>query len=146
MISEIYDIMLSVMPLHKDHPFEMVSLKNGASVYLFGQRKALMQQRKDHVKLSIYTSGDDLVTFKVSSVDILCADPEFRHAVLSAYKHAKNNEPLEEFGCCNDFVACSDNKRCLHDDDPYYRGCLYRKNLESGRIFYGKNRNQEDGI
>lgn len=146
MILSIYNAMLAIMPVHKDRPFEFAPLKNGASVYMFGQRKALMQQRKDHIKLTVYTKMEESTVFKVTSTDILCADPEFAHAVLDAYEHAKNNEALEMFGCCNDFVACSDNMCCLHDDDPYYRGCMYRKNLESGRIFYGKNRNQEDGI
>lgn len=45
------------------------------------------------------------------------------------------------FGCCNDFVICSDAGQCHKKDDPYYRGCLYRKNLEAGRVFYGKNKN-----
>ena len=44
------------------------------------------------------------------------------------------------FGCCNDFVLCSDAKKCIKTKDPYYKGCLYRKNLEEGNIFYGKNK------
>ena len=47
------------------------------------------------------------------------------------------------FACCNSFVQCSDAKRCLHEDDRDYNGCHYRKNLEAGRIFYGKNKNIE---
>ncbi len=45
------------------------------------------------------------------------------------------------FGCCNDFVRCSDARKCLKSDNPDYKGCQYRKNLEAGRIFYGVNRN-----
>ncbi len=45
------------------------------------------------------------------------------------------------FGCCNDFIICSDALKCHKKADPFYRGCLYRKNLEAGRVFYGKNRN-----
>lgn len=48
---------------------------------------------------------------------------------------------VEKFGCCNDFIACSDARMCLHQDDRFYNGCYYRKNLEAGRIFYGKNKN-----
>ena len=47
----------------------------------------------------------------------------------------------EVFGCCNDFVKCSDQKQCIHPEDRFYNGCMYRTNLEAGRIFYGKNRN-----
>lgn len=49
--------------------------------------------------------------------------------------------PVEPFGCCSSFVACSDARACLYPHDRFYNGCYYRKNLEAGRIFYGKNRN-----
>lgn len=43
------------------------------------------------------------------------------------------------FGCCSSFEICSDNLGCLHSDDNEYIGCQYRKNLEAGKVFYGKN-------
>lgn len=42
----------------------------------------------------------------------------------------------ELFGCCNSYVECSNAGHCIRQD---YTGCYYRKNLEAGRIFYGKN-------
>ncbi len=45
------------------------------------------------------------------------------------------------FGCCSKFVECSDAKKCVHENKLYATACMYRMNLESGRIFYGKNRN-----
>lgn len=45
------------------------------------------------------------------------------------------------FACCNDFERCSDAMSCLHPYDIFYNHCLYRTNLEAGRIFYGKNKN-----
>ena len=50
------------------------------------------------------------------------------------------------FGCCNDFIRCSDELHCLKADNPEYKGCLYRKNLEAGNVFYGVNKGitQED--
>lgn len=42
-------------------------------------------------------------------------------------------------GCCGLYLKCSDAKQCLHPDSPVSENCLYRKNLEAGRIFYGKN-------
>ena len=48
---------------------------------------------------------------------------------------------IDQFGCCNDFMACSDAGHCLHAEDRFYNGCLYRVNLEAGKIFYGINRN-----
>lgn len=55
-----------------------------------------------------------------------------------------NRQSVEAFGCCNDHVRCSDAGHCLHADDKFYLGCIYRKKLEAGCIFYGKNRNMED--
>ena len=45
------------------------------------------------------------------------------------------------FGCCAHYVQCSDEKHCVHDNPFYSCGCTYRKNLDTGKIFYGKNRN-----
>ncbi len=46
------------------------------------------------------------------------------------------------FGCCSRFIECSDARKCVHADDPYYLRCYYRRHhLEAGRIFYGVNCN-----
>ena len=47
------------------------------------------------------------------------------------------------FGCCSQMEACSDARKCLHTNKLYSKACMYRENLESGRIFYGKNRNTD---
>lgn len=44
------------------------------------------------------------------------------------------------FGCCSLFEACSDARKCLHENKLYSTACSYRHNLEHGRIFYGKNK------
>ena len=45
------------------------------------------------------------------------------------------------FGCCSRFNDCSDAKKCVHDNKLYSKACMYRRYLDSGEIFYGKNRN-----
>lgn len=45
------------------------------------------------------------------------------------------------FGCCDRFRLCSDAKKCVHENKLYSTACMYRMNLDSGHIFYGKNRN-----
>lgn len=45
----------------------------------------------------------------------------------------------EKFSCCSSYMQCSDAKKCLHADDPLYQGCAYRCNLDTEKIFYGKN-------
>ena len=52
-------------------------------------------------------------------------------------------EPSNKIGCCGRFNDCSDLKKCVHENTFYARACYYRKNLDSGRIFYGKNRNTD---
>lgn len=47
----------------------------------------------------------------------------------------------DPFGCCSRYIQCSDAKKCIHPDPVFASACMYRKNLESGKIFYGKNRN-----
>lgn len=45
----------------------------------------------------------------------------------------------EDFGCCSRYHQCSDAKACLIPDRAYSKSCIYRKSLEAGTIFYGKN-------
>lgn len=52
-------------------------------------------------------------------------------------------EPSTKIGCCGRFNYCSDFKKCVHENTFYARACYYRKNLDSGKIFYGENRNVE---
>ncbi len=47
----------------------------------------------------------------------------------------------ESFACCGRYVECSDAKKCTHPDSMIAMACAYRKNLEGGRIFYGRNKN-----
>lgn len=51
------------------------------------------------------------------------------------------NFSTDFFGCCALYETCSNEKKCIHSDKLYATGCFYRRNLESGKIFYGKNKN-----
>lgn len=44
--------------------------------------------------------------------------------------------PQYKFGCCSRYKECSHEKKCIHPDLFYARGCQYKKNLDSGIIFY----------
>lgn len=48
---------------------------------------------------------------------------------------------LNNFGCCDLYLECSNEKKCIHPDLIYAIACFYRKNLSAGKIFYGENRN-----
>lgn len=66
-------------------------------------------------------------------------------ALIEALKVRKRylfrNLITETFGCCNDFMRCSEAECCIHQNDRFYNGCTYRTNLEQGKIFYGSKRN-----
>ncbi len=68
-------------------------------------------------------------------------DPDFIKLISDIFLDALSLEP---FGCCHKYVACSDAKKCLHDDLIYATACMYRRNLEKGKIFYGENKNNQN--
>lgn len=50
--------------------------------------------------------------------------------------HLQTLFTFEQFGCCSRYRECSKLKYCTHEN-PFYSGaCMYRKNLEAGKIFY----------
>lgn len=57
---------------------------------------------------------------------------------LAVENYVSTSEP---FGCCDLYEKCSDAKRCLHPSFFRRTVCAYKKNLEAGRVFYGKNAN-----
>ena len=59
--------------------------------------------------------------------------------ILDLYDEAYEQINTETFSCCSRYVECSDAKMCIHPDKILAKGCFYKKNLEKGRIFYGKN-------
>lgn len=60
--------------------------------------------------------------------------------LLAFYQTTVSIPPDDIFGCCHLYEQCSDAGHCLQGID-YKRSCSYAKNLEAGRIFYGKNHN-----
>lgn len=47
---------------------------------------------------------------------------------------------VDTFGCCHRYLECSNEKKCIHPNMIQSLGCLYKRNLENGRIFYGINK------
>ena len=64
----------------------------------------------------------------------------YRSLLLLAVKDAVDRYP-KEWDCCSRYMECSDAKMCTHPDKTFALACGYRKILNSGRIFYGENRN-----
>ncbi len=55
---------------------------------------------------------------------------------IVAIYYVEHFEPSDKFGCCSKYKECSADGKCLHDNLFYSKACWYRKNLESGKIFY----------
>ncbi|MEA5073416.1 MAG: hypothetical protein VB030_04495 [Eubacterium aggregans] len=73
----------------------------------------------------------------------------FSPSLQKIYNHMLNQyTDREQFGCCHRYVECSDAMKCLlsgSDEDTtiFSNSCMYKENLENGKIFYGKNRNTD---
>jgi hypothetical protein len=61
----------------------------------------------------------------------------FYDMVMSTIDNSESkNVNTAPFGCCSQYKECSDAKKCIHPDKERSKYCQYRKNLESGKIFY----------
>ncbi len=76
------------------------------------------------------------VFMDLDSADIL---PYLEDLIRYRLVNYKSTEPT--YGCCHLYKDCSDAGKCVSGDKIYATACSYRKNLEAGRVFYGRNRN-----
>lgn len=73
------------------------------------------------------------------SIDSEVLIPFLLSLVESALDGYRTNQP--QFGCCHRYDECSNVRKCIHPNMLYSTACSYRANLESGRVFYGSNKN-----
>lgn len=125
------------------------SLTLGNNTFL--RTKRMKETYRLYIKKSVF---DELSISPFVEIKELLSEPDFitlnfteksdeyydivEYCVNSAVKYF---QPLNVFMCCSLYNACSDKKKCIHRDRLYAKGCWYRKNLEKGKIFYGKNKN-----
>lgn len=57
------------------------------------------------------------------------------------HERCYSEQSVDNFGCCSRYVQCSGERKCVHPDRDFARGCAYKVHLDGGRVFYGKNRN-----
>ena len=127
-----------------------VNKDDSLSVFVYGLLifKLIKQskQYKVNVKynLSDYSTPDTKDGFATYTVDI-GNEQEIEEYIQLIFKnidkYVYDNYAAETFGCCSRFIACSDAKHCVHPDELHAKGCMYKGNLDKGRIFYGKNKN-----
>lgn len=127
--------------------------KTSSSIFMFGSLafSIKMNSRSQYIETTA-TSAEEFVSLipgassaKTGYRFPIACDKDtataYEEMISAVYEQLKSSAVGERFGCCNDFIRCSDARECLHKDNPEYNGCYYRRNLEIGRIFYGKNRN-----
>lgn len=113
-----------------------IKLKNGIELLVRNfqfecipvPESAKLKILKDTVFKHIVFSTNDISVFDY-----------IRENILWCLKNYRSKE--KSFGCCSQFMRCSDEKRCVHQNKLYSTACMYRRNLEAGKIFFGKNRN-----
>lgn len=66
---------------------------------------------------------------------------EYSPDIYQIFKYEFNNIHGEEFGCCSQYMECSDARKCINSDFIFSLSCYYRTNLLKGKIFYGANKN-----
>ena len=132
-----------------DDLFSWNATSNGRSYSFYGTKVFEFTPRKNKmVNSKLKVAPEVLKTMGIEaeaySVLVIVTDTEM-NAFVDALKKRKRilfrNLISETFGCCNDFMRCSEAEACIHQDDRFYNGCTYRTNLEQGRIFYGSKRN-----
>lgn len=86
------------------------------------------------------TDGKELTRYnvlvRVDSEELL---PYLERLMRYRLIQYKSKEPT--YGCCHLYEECSNAKRCVSKEKFYATVCAYKRNLDAGRIFYGKNRN-----
>ena len=125
--------------------------QNGVSFFIYGRKSFELVRSKKGMTLRVsgsfmqllYPNREDIddEKFYMLPVDQIPIFPDY----LRQYKkYVFRNLITDTFACCHRFVQCSDNRACLMPYDRTYNGCHYRRNLEKGLIFYGKNRNADE--
>lgn len=97
--------------------------------FLPGDAEILPQTKSDK------STGTIKVRFNCTSITLV--DYIRRN---TEYCIKKYTSKASRFGCCSMFNECSDSKKCVHQNKLYSKACMYRDNLEQGRIFYGENK------
>ena len=64
----------------------------------------------------------------------------YKNFLIRVVGETVNRYP-KEWDCCSLYEQCSNAKTCVHEDKKFALRCGYRKILNAGKVFYGKNRN-----
>lgn len=114
--------------IHKN-VFDNIQCPNNVIYKIINEKKEEKKKKNTvppHVIISFPTDNSEFYNYVESII---------------LYRLAHYRTKSSTFSCCSKFHQCSDAKKCVHENKLYSTACTYRKNLDNGRIFYGKNRN-----
>lgn len=137
-MNEILDFIIqSLDNLEGDKPYIFNSKTNKWNSIKIGNKTLLKVETGKSV--TIYDAVEDRnICYK--STEILKIVKDNINIIKNTYTLFMLESDDDMFGCCSSYMECSNQKKCIKDND-FSRNCYYRKNLEIGKIFYGKNRN-----
>lgn len=92
---------------------------------------------------------DLFANYQISQIK---SDPDFIRVHFSSIEDIKNMKeafvsiiksfPMPiAFDVCSRYMQCSDALQCVNPDHKHALGCSYKRKLENGIVFFGKNRN-----
>ena len=124
--------------------------KKHYSIFFVNTLLFRITERKTAIRFefrSIYNDYfNDLITrdkqgWVIVEVAKLIELEKYRKELLEILNFEFSRVQGEPFGCCSQYVECSDKKKCVKTDFLVSLACLYRLNLLQNKIFYGVNKN-----
>lgn len=85
--------------------------------------------------ISKIASAPDFIRVHFDSIQDI---EKMQEGILTAIKSIS---APPSFDICSRYEKCSNELRCLHPDPRHSLECTYRKKLQDGIVFFGKNRN-----
>ncbi|MBQ8574790.1 MAG: hypothetical protein IJ447_01935 [Clostridia bacterium] len=79
--------------------------------------------------------SDDYLRIDLSLFVSLCEEKkeELSNIITTIFAKSFN---FPSFGCCSRYKECSNAGKCIHPDILYATACMYKKNLDEGKVFY----------
>lgn len=143
-----FDNTIKGYELRLNKGYETILLCNSAviRIILSKTNETSLQLSEKHLDLfglqnEVRFTKSDVNWGKVSFNDSVAI--QIINNIKAVFERCYLDESVESFSCCSRYEECSDEKKCIHPDIKFAKGCYYKMNLENGRIFYGKNRNTE---
>lgn len=110
-------------------------------------KKVIAIRKLDNINLDVlksmfedvkYKENDPYIKIYITDIDEI---NKLTVQLQSIYIYLYLKKPVEQIGCCSRYVECSDALKCTNPNKKLARCCQYKRNLENGKIFYGKHKN-----